>query len=128
MRVMLLSICLSLSGCAMRPATRHLLTVNAGLFASSYVEARAAAYGNQQCRAEGLRDHGNLNYFGNIGGGHLHPYRYDLKITLPLDAGVSLLSFWLHKRHHDTLAVLLPVSSASAQFSSAALKYGAGCF
>jgi hypothetical protein len=111
---------------------RNTFIANAVMFGSSFAEANAAAYGSAQCRAENIATvdalGNHLRFFGNIGGGQLHPYKHDLKITVPLDLGVSALSLLLHKKHHDTLAVILPISSASAQISSAALKYGAGCF
>jgi hypothetical protein len=128
MRALVICFCLLLAGCAAR---RPLVAANAAMFAASVVEAHAAAYGSDQCRREDRAlpaefGHPEINH--GHGGGQLHPYKHDLKITLPLDAGVSLVSYWLHRKHHDTLAVLFPVSSASTQFSLAGLKYGAGCF
>jgi hypothetical protein len=109
-------------------AVRNVFIANALMFGSSLVEANAVAYGSKQCRAENILVHHSLQYYGNLGGGQLHPYKHSFKITIPLDLGVTTLSLLMHKRHHDTLAVLFPVSSASAQISSAGLKYGAGCF
>jgi hypothetical protein len=109
-------------------AARNVLLTNAAMFASAYVEARAEAYGSNQCREELILHHIPLFNFGHLGGGQFHPYKRDLSITLPLDAGVSLLSWLLHKKHHDTIALLLPVSFASGQAAVAGLKYGAGCF
>jgi len=111
--------------------TRHVFIANAIMFASSYVEAHAGAYGSHQCRIEDRNlpaefGHPNINH--GQGGGQLHPYNHALKITIPLDVGIAGLSLLFHKKHHDTLAVLFPISSASAQLSSAGLKYGAGCF
>lgn len=109
-------------------AVRNVFISNAVMFASSFIEANAVAYGSKQCRAENIFTFHSLKYYGNLGGGQLHPYQHAFKITIPLDVGISALSLLMHKKHHDTLAVLFPVSSASAQISSAGLKYGAGCF
>jgi hypothetical protein len=111
--------------------TRNLFVANAIMFGASIIEANAGAYGSNQCRIEDRNlpiefGHPNINH--GHGGGQLHPYQHDFKITIPLDLGVTTLSILLHKKHHDTLAVLFPVSSASAQIGSAGLKYGAGCF
>lgn len=109
--------------------TRNVFIANTIMFGASFVEANAAAYGSNQCRQENLSKYGTTQAFGTSGGGgQFHPYKHDLKITVPLDIGISALSLIFHKKHHDTLAVLFPVSSASAQISSAGLKYGAGCF
>lgn len=112
-------------------AFRNVFISNAVMFGASVVEANAGAYGSNQCRIEDRLlpsefGHPNINH--GHGGGQLHPYQHDFKITVPLDIGISALSLLMHKKHHDTLAVLFPVSSASAQISSAGLKYGAGCF
>jgi hypothetical protein len=113
---------------------RNMFLANAVMFASSLVEAHAVAFGSAQCYAEALKTfdlngQNHLRYFGHGGsGGQFHPYQHALKLTIPLDVGVSALSMLMHKKHHNTLAVLFPVSSASAQISSAGLKYGAGCF
>jgi hypothetical protein len=109
-------------------ATRNLILADALMFSSSLMEASAAGYGSHQCRVELADLHKSPKLFGHFGGGLYHPYQHDLYVALPFDAGVSLVSFWLHKKRHDTLAVLFPVSSASAQFSLAGIKYGAGCF
>jgi len=111
--------------------TRNVFIANTIMFGASVIEANAGAYGSNQCRIEDRNlpsefGHPNINH--GQGGGQLHPYKHDLKITIPLDIGITTLSLLLHKKHHDTLAVLFPVSSASAQISSAGLKYGAGCF
>jgi hypothetical protein len=115
-------------------ALRNIFITNTVMFGSSLVEAHAVAFGSAQCYAEALKTfdpngQNHLRYFGHGGsGGQFHPYQHALKLTIPLDVGVSALSMLMHKKHHDTLAVLFPVSSASAQISSAGLKYGAGCF
>jgi hypothetical protein len=109
-------------------ALRNIFIANTIMFGSSLVEANAVAYGSAQCRAENIFAHHSLQYFGNLGGGQLHPYKHAFKLTIPIDVGVAALSSVLHKKHRDTAAILFPVSSASAQFSSAGLKYGAGCF
>jgi hypothetical protein len=106
---------------------RNVFISNAIMFGASFVEANAAAYGSKQCHQEpNVIKH--PAWFGHFGGGLPHPYKHDLYVSLPFDAGVTLVSLWLHKKHHDTLTVLFPVSSASAQFSLAGIKYGAGCF
>jgi hypothetical protein len=112
---------------------RQTFIANAVMFGSSFVEAKAVAYGSGQCYAEALRTfdpngQNHLRYFGNIGGGQPHPYQHSFKLTIPIDAGITGLSLLLHKKHHNTLALLFPVASASVQMSSAGLKYGAGCF
>lgn len=109
-------------------AVRNIFIANTIMFGSSLVEANAVAYGSAQCRAENIFAHHSLQYFGNIGGGQLHPYKHALKLTIPIDVGVAALSFVLHNKHRNTAALLFPVSSASAQFSSAGLKYSVGCF
>ncbi|MFI5059516.1 MAG: hypothetical protein ACHQLQ_15195 [Candidatus Acidiferrales bacterium] len=115
-------------------ALRNIFLANAVMFGSSLVEANAVAFGSAQCRIEAIKSvnifgQNNLRYFGtDIGGGQFHPYKHALKVTIPVDLGVAALSYVMHKKHHNIAALLFPVSSASAQFSSAGLKYGAGCF
>jgi hypothetical protein len=115
-------------------AVRNVFISNAVMFGASVVEANAVAFGSAQCYAEALRTfdpngQNHLRYFGHGGsGGQFHPYQHAFKLTIPIDVGVVAISYVMHKKHHDTLALLFPVASASAQMSSAGLKYGAGCF
>jgi hypothetical protein len=108
---------------------RNVFIANALIFGASVADAKATAYGSGQCRAEQLRWLHTLRYFGSGAyGGQFHPYLHAFSLTLPLDIGVAGLSILMYKKHHDTLAVLFPISSASAQISSAGLKYSVGCF
>jgi hypothetical protein len=115
-------------------ALRDIILANAVMFGSSVVEAHAVAFGSAQCYAEALKaidrnGQNHLRYFGTDGsGGQFHPYKHALKLTIPIDVGVAALSYLLHEKHRNTVALLFPISSASAQFSSAGLKYSACCF
>lgn len=108
---------------------RNVIIANAAMYASSVVVAHATAYGSGQCYREDAQI-GILNQFGRTGyaGGRLHPWRRSFTMTMPADSAIFLASYFLHKKRHNLLAVLLPSGSAAAQLGVAGMQYTQGCF
>jgi hypothetical protein len=101
------------------------IAVNLAMWASTAVNAHATYYGSRQC----FRETGGGPLFGTpLGGGLFHPWRKALEISLPLDAGVSLTSIFLHRHKHPGAALLLPSVTTAAQLTVAAMQYTQGCF
>ena len=103
---------------------------NGAMYFSSVLNAHAIAYGSHQCMIEIARAHLPISIFGTSGsvGGLFHPWRDTLVASLPIDAALSATSFWLRRRHHNTMALLIPSVSAGAQMGVAAVHYAEGCF
>jgi len=97
------------------------------MWGSSFVLADSAAHGTGNCVNELARSARLDALFTSSGGGVRHPYEKTLAVALPLDAGVSLVSIWLRRKHHPTLALWLPSVSMGVQAGAAAIQYGAGC-
>ena len=105
---------------------KPIVIANVAMWSASFVLANSAARGTGACVDE-LRKIARLdNLFTSAGGGTPHPYRKTLAVALPLDAGISLASFLL-RRKHKTAALWLPSVSMGVQFGAAALQYGGGC-
>jgi len=96
-------------------ANRNLLLADSAMFASSFINARAAWSGAHQCviHEEIPRNPGRV-------------FRHSLELSLPVDAAVALVS-WKLRKHHPQLALSLPVFFASAQIGAAITEYLAGC-
>ena len=111
-----------------RVTRKQIIISNAVMYGASVLGAHATAYGSSQCLIEDAQA-GILSQFGVSGaaGGRLHPWRRSFKLSLPSDAVVSLSSFFLHKTHHDLLAVILPTGSAGLQIGIAGMQYSQGC-
>lgn len=102
------------------------IAAQAGLWGAGIVNAHAAAYGSNQCRLEDTKFH-HPQTFGGRGGGHFHPWARGLRMVLPADAAVTILSL-LVRRHHPGLALAMPAAGAGAELGAAGVMYGAGCF
>lgn len=110
-----------------KPNKKAVIVANFVMYGSSILAAHATSYGSHQCYVENLQ-HGTLNQFGTgTYGGQFHPWRRAFSISLPSDAAVSISSYFLHKKHHELLAVVLPSGSAGMQVGIAGLLYGEGC-
>jgi hypothetical protein len=99
------------------------------MYGSSVMGAHATSFGSRQCYLEDLKG-GAPGEFGvtGVGGGLFHPWRKSFALSLPADGAVTVASYFLHRRHHNLLAVLLPSASAGMQVGIAGVQYSQGCF
>lgn len=107
---------------------KQIIIANVAMFGSSVLGAHATYFGTQTCKREDVQ--GGNPGFGvtGVAGGQFHPWRRSFAMSLPADGAVSLVSWILHKRHHDLLAVVLPSASAGMQVGIAGVQYAQGCF
>lgn len=108
---------------------KQIIIANVAMYGASVLGAHATYFGTRQCYNEDLKA-GNPGVFGvtAVGGGVFHPWRRSFTMSLPADSAVSLASYFLHRRHHDLLAVILPSASAGMQIGIAGVQYSQGCF
>ena len=111
---------------APRPKKIMIIT-NAAMCGSSFVLAHSANYGTIACKHEVASAGTPYALYTSAVGGARHPYKKTFAVALPLDAGVSMVSIFLHRKHHSALSVWLPGVSMGVQFGAAALQYGGGC-
>ncbi|HEY6972108.1 MAG TPA: hypothetical protein VJA94_23050, partial [Candidatus Angelobacter sp.] len=131
--VILITLCVSPAYAQARklpdaPAPKKTVIIaNVAMWSASFVLADSTARGTRSCVNELSRISRLDNLYTSAGGGTRHPYKKTLVVALPLDAGVTALSMFLHRRRHLSLAVWLPGVSMGTQFGAAAVQYGSGC-
>jgi hypothetical protein len=111
------------------PSKRTILWANVALWGSAGLLAHSTAYGSHTCYAEDVKAGHPENFLTvGYGGGRRHPYRDSFLGTVPVDAGVSFLSYILQRKKHRMAAFLMPALGASSQGGAAIMQYVAGCF
>jgi hypothetical protein len=111
------------------PSSRSILWANVAMWGSSVALAHSTAYGSHTCYAEDVKaGHPEIFLTVGYGGGRRHPYRDSFLGSVPVDAGVSALSYFLLRKKHRMAAFLAPALSASGQGGAAIMQYVAGCF
>lgn len=110
---------------------KHMIIANATMYGSSVLGAHATYFGSRNCYREDQKVGGStFQAFGLTGysGGQLHPWRRSFTLSLPADSVISATSYFLYKKHHRLLAVVLPSGSAGMQIGIAGVQYSQGCF
>jgi hypothetical protein len=111
------------------PSKTTILWANIALWGSAGLLAHSTAYGSHTCLAEDIKaGHPEIYLTVGYGGGRRHPYRDSFLGTVPVDAGVSALSYFLLRKKHRMAAFLAPALGASGQSGAAIMQYVAGCF
>jgi len=111
------------------PSSKTILFANVAMWGSAAVLAHSTAYGSHTCYAEDVKAGHPENFLTvGYGGGRRHPYRDSFLGTVPVDAGVSVLSYILQRKKHRMAAFLMPALGASSQGGAAIMQYVAGCF
>ena len=110
---------------------RNVLLANVALYGSSLIGANATGHGSHACFLESKRDTG-VGFVGKLPSGEniglVHPYRTYFHRAIWIDGGITAVSLWAHRKHHNLLAVLLPSAGAGFQLGVAGTQYAAGCF